>query len=145
MVEYKIIEGYTTHGTAAYRVGNDGSVQSRKKKIGNRWILSAGWNELKCTVHHDGYRYVSLYQGGNARIRKVSVLVALEFIGPKPEGQGRGERNGFAKLTDAQVAEIRSLDGLLSHAKIGGRFGVSQAHVSRIIRGDLRKIETRSS
>ena len=132
---------------------------------------------MKPTIHHDGYRYVTLYAGKKARSRKVSVLVAEAFVGPKPVGQGRqecrhkngirhddradnlewgstrenatdrdahgrtakGERNGFAKLTDAQIAEIRSLSGKLSQEKIGRRFGVSQVHIGRILRGVLRK------
>jgi len=43
-----------------------------------------------------------------------------------------GERNGQAKLTTAQVAEIRQLVGKLVGYEIAKRFGVSQATVSEI-------------
>lgn len=46
----------------------------------------------------------------------------------------RGERNGMAKLTRAEVKRIRELanDGALSQRQIGNRFGVHQQTVSRI-------------
>jgi hypothetical protein len=51
----------------------------------------------------------------------------------------RGERNGRAKLTRAQVDEIRAMcaDGRWSKAFIGRAFGVSSTHVLRISRGEL--------
>lgn len=57
------------------------------------------------------------------------------------KGRGRwsgvyGERHGGAKLTEAQVIEMRRLHaaGGISQAALARRFGVSQAMVSRIIR-----------
>lgn len=44
----------------------------------------------------------------------------------------RGERNGSAKLTEAQVLEIRAASD--TQATIANRFGVSQATVSQIIK-----------
>ena len=46
-----------------------------------------------------------------------------------------GERHGMAKLTAAQAAEIRQIEGM-SQAAIGSRFGVSQSAVSLIRRGE---------
>lgn len=46
----------------------------------------------------------------------------------------RGARHGRAKLTPQSVRTIRSLDGRLPHTRIAERFGVSQPHVSAIIR-----------
>lgn len=40
---------------------------------------------IKPTIN-DGYRVVCLYEGGSRSTRKVSVLVALAFIGPKQPG-----------------------------------------------------------
>lgn len=50
-----------------------------------------------------------------------------------------GERNHRAKLTTADVIEIRSLckAGMLTHAKIAAMFGVIQQTVSRIASGEL--------
>lgn len=48
-----------------------------------------------------------------------------------------GERNGFAKLTEKQVAEIRHIARTtdMSHKAIGALFGICQPHISRIVRG----------
>ncbi|MDD5458381.1 MAG: HNH endonuclease [Phycisphaerae bacterium] len=170
-MDIRAINGYPDYGVAA-----DGSAYTHKKKIGNRWKITEDWNALAATIHHDGYRYITLYFAGKARSRKVSVLVCELFVGPKPNGPGRqecrhkngnrlddradnlewgssaenaidrehhgrtrrGENNGFAKLTDAQVAEIMSLKGKLSQSQIGRRFGISQVHAGRILNGNRR-------
>ena len=56
----------------------------------------------------------------------------------KYPGLQRGERNGFAKLTNLQADSIRRLyaGGGISQAALGNRFGIDQTSVSRII---LRK------
>jgi len=54
----------------------------------------------------------------------------------KPESRARGERNGWAKLTGDQIAEIRRrCDGGEFQARVAKDFGISQAHVSRIVLG----------
>ena len=51
----------------------------------------------------------------------------------------RGENNNLAKLTDAQVAEIRALYATrVSQYVIAERYGVTQSCVSRIVTGDTR-------
>jgi group I intron endonuclease len=52
----------------------------------------------------------------------------------------KGEKHRLAKLSDAQVIEIRSLlqERALSQEEIGKRFGVSQACISRIKLGKAR-------
>lgn len=47
----------------------------------------------------------------------------------------RGERNGGAKLTSEQIAEIRSLKGAVSQRVLGQTYGVAQPHVSLIQQG----------
>lgn len=47
----------------------------------------------------------------------------------------RGARGPGAKLTPAEVGEIRRLGGSISQAKIAARFGVSQKAVSNVLRG----------
>lgn len=47
-----------------------------------------------------------------------------------------GERNHFAKLSDAQVADIRRLD--MKQCDIASRYGVSRAQISRILSGKSR-------
>lgn len=47
----------------------------------------------------------------------------------------RGERNPRAKLTETDVREIRSLNGIEASANIASRFGVSQSLVCNIWKG----------
>lgn len=47
----------------------------------------------------------------------------------------RGERHGYAKLTERDVREIVVLKGEMAQRVIGVRYGVSQSLVSLIHRG----------
>lgn len=51
----------------------------------------------------------------------------------KNGGQPYGEACQSAKLTAKQVQEIRALKGHMSQTKIGEKFGIAQAQVSRIL------------
>ena len=57
-----------------------------------------------------------------------------------PETLARGERNGNAKLTDDQVAEIRTryATGGISQSALGREYGCAQCTVSEIVRGVSR-------
>lgn len=57
-----------------------------------------------------------------------------------PPPHWRGESHPRARLTEAQVAEIRRLhgSGQATQEELGTRFGVNQTTVSRIVRGMLR-------
>lgn len=55
------------------------------------------------------------------------------------KGRGRtGERNGRAKLTSSQVAELRSLasTGRFRHWQLARMFGVARPTVSQLLRGE---------
>ncbi len=56
-----------------------------------------------------------------------------------PEATPRGEANPMAKLTDAQVVEIRSLRGVMFHRDIAAKFGICEDYVSQLMRKDRRK------
>lgn len=56
------------------------------------------------------------------------------FVFPVPP---RGEQNGHAKLTEAEVREILALRGVLSQRAIAARFRVSRRLVRRIHDGEL--------
>lgn len=54
-----------------------------------------------------------------------------------PESIQRGSRNGRAKLTEAQVVEIRRRysEGGISHAKLGKEYGVGHETINLIVNG----------
>lgn len=55
--------------------------------------------------------------------------------GARPPVNRRGETNGFAKLTEAQVREIRSRAGVTRQVDLASEFGVTQSAVSSILTG----------
>ena len=58
-------------------------------------------------------------------------------LGERVSPQKPGENNSNARLTDAQVAEIKWMlaNGINSQAEIASKFGISQQNISRIHRG----------
>jgi len=84
----------------------------------------------------EGRRQVNHRDG----IKSRSVLSNLEWA-TNAENTEHKVRNGLAKpgrnakLTGEQVAEIRSLRGVLTTTKIALRFNISQSYVSRIHNG----------
>lgn len=53
--------------------------------------------------------------------------------------QARGEGHGRKRLSDDAVREMRSLRGAMSQSALGRKFGISQAHVSKVLMGDAWK------
>jgi len=53
-----------------------------------------------------------------------------------------GHKNGTTKYTDAQCQEMRRLhkEEKMTQTAISKKFGLAQSHVSRIIRGENRKV-----
>lgn len=49
----------------------------------------------------------------------------------------RGEKSPSARLTEREVAAIRSMEGSMTQREIGARFGVAQCTVSAILRGRI--------
>ena len=88
-------------GFPDYEVSELGQVASIKR--GERQILAGGKNDM-------GYRNVLLYTNGTRVGRRVHQLVALAFIGPRPEG-----------------LEIRHLDGnQLNNAASNHAYGTAE-------------------
>ncbi len=54
--------------------------------------------------------------------------------------QARGERHGWAKLTWAQVAEIRALKGTMTQRQIASRFQMNHSTISGILANKNWKI-----
>lgn len=145
-IEYRELAGYPN-----YRVGSDGSVWTKRNKIGNRWV-TGDWRLMRPTVHDDGYRYVTLYAGGKARSRKVSVMVAEEFIGPKPAAangrveccHGNGDRTDDRRSnlswgTSKENAADRRRHGMTASGERNGFAKLTDTQVMEILalRGKL--------
>lgn len=118
----------------------------------------AGKGYLKVTLHRDGphYRYVhrlvleafvGLCPDGmegchNLGDRKDNRLSNLRYDTPTENQRDRtahgkdqlGERNTQAKLTAAEVRQIRGLATVASCGSLAERFGVRASHIARIVR-----------
>lgn len=78
---YKKIEGFP-----GYRVGDDGSVWTRKK-TGNGDHYYVEWKRLKPQIMRNGYHRVKLFRGGGDKKRyyeSVHRLVLTAFLGRHP-------------------------------------------------------------
>lgn len=165
-VEYREIPNFPN-----YRVGDDGSVQSRRPNR-NRKYGKGQWQPLAVRLHQNGYQIVSLYQDGKGIRCFVHRIVLEAFIGPCPpdmqachndgnrinnrlanlrwdsrkanerdkirhgtrKGFGPGSINGMAKLSEADVLEIRALHASgLKQREIAERFGVQRSRISQIV------------
>lgn len=77
-VQYRPTVGYS-----GYRVGNDGSVWSKR----SRWRLLSEWRELKPARHLAGYRMLTLQLGNSVEVKRLVHHLVLEaFVGLCPEG-----------------------------------------------------------
>lgn len=79
-VEYRDIEGYP-----GYRIGNDGSVWTQRKR-GRCGGVVGNWSRRQTFAWKNGYRRVTLHRSGKGRTFYVHRLVLVAFIGPCPEG-----------------------------------------------------------
>lgn len=81
-VEYRDIPNFP-----GYRVGNDGSVWScRKRGFGCDSIDWNAWHRLKVSRDRKGYCHVSLNKDHKTFSKAVHRLVLEAFVGPCPEG-----------------------------------------------------------
>ena len=141
-----------------YEVSDLGKIRSLDRVVDGRQLKG---RMLKFSFDPGGYRAVVLYKNGSRLNKRVHVLVAAAFLGPRPEGlivrhgskgqldnspanlcygthadneadkvrdgtHNRGERHYQAKLTEADIPEIRSLLAAgKSQKSIANTFGVS--------------------
>jgi hypothetical protein len=149
-VEYRIVPEFPN-----YRVGDDGSVWSKRrgKQHGSDSNQADGeWHRLTPTVHR-GYSVAVLYPQGKMFL--VQRLVLTSFIGECPAGMCAIPRNGDGtdcrlsnlrwdilhgekikhhKLTESEVLEIRDrVERGDVQRGIAEAFGVHQSTVSHIV------------
>lgn len=81
---------------------------------------------------------------------KICVRPSHLFIGTQADNMAdmkakrrsaSGERSGVHKLTTAQVIEIRSASPTIPTKQLALMFGVSDGHIRKIIRGEIRRRE----
>jgi len=69
-----------------YRVGDDGSVWTRKMRGSRDGSLTNDWRRLKAYTDRRGAQHVTLCNGTKPKTRTVHSLVMFAFIGPRPSG-----------------------------------------------------------
>jgi hypothetical protein len=105
---WKAIPGFE----GLYEVSDHGRVRSLDRVTGvlNRWGTITqrkfAGRVLQPETNHarGGYRYVNLYVDGAQHLRRVAVLVAAAFLGPRPDGQEVRHLNG--QPTDDRKANL---------------------------------------
>ncbi len=86
-------------GRPAYRVGDDGSVWTRWKRVGlgdgggTRMEIGTEWRRMKTNTNLGGYLSVELYP--DRQRMSVQRLVLETFVGPRPEGMEAAHENGI--------------------------------------------------
>lgn len=71
-------------GFPGYRIGDDGSVWSRRDRYGRG--ITETWNQLKPTADSSGHLRVGLRANGRRYVWRVHRLVLEAFVGPCPPG-----------------------------------------------------------
>jgi hypothetical protein len=66
-----------------YRVGDDGSVWSRR----DHGVIRGPWRQLKPKLDKDGYSVLALRANNCDRHCRIHVLMLMAFVGPRPNGQ----------------------------------------------------------
>jgi len=103
-VSYREIKGHP-----GYRVGNDGTVWSCWKRVGQGRgiapliVTGPVWHQLKTRPSQRyGYHQVNL---GRRNPRRVGPLILAAFVGPCPDGMECCHKNGIA--SDNRVSNLR--------------------------------------
>jgi hypothetical protein len=92
--QWRSVVGYE----GKYEVSSTGKVRSLPRK--NRTQLK----ELKPSKDGDGYPQVMLYRNGRGKTKKISVIVAEAFLGPRPDNVEVRHKDG--NNTNNQVTNL---------------------------------------
>src|SRR3990167_7065204 len=88
-VEYRHVEGWP-----GYAVGSDGSVwscQTFGKGSKPDW---SHWRKMKLYVGRCGHQFINLCKSGKHRTTYVHEIIAIAFLGPRPNGMQCCHYNG---------------------------------------------------
>jgi hypothetical protein len=78
----------------AYVIGDDGSIWSRHKRAGFRWVLSDDWEKMYPVPDGAGYLNVLLSINGIKRNKNIHKLVCEAVYGPCPPGEEACHNDG---------------------------------------------------
>jgi hypothetical protein len=143
MVIYRAIANFE-----GYRVGNDGSVWTRRSRNG-RGPLKKEWRRMKADSKYNRYERLGLYKNGKQISVSVHTLVLEAFVGPCPEGMearhldGNAFNNLLSNLTwgtKLDNAKDKIKHGTSGKGETNGRAKLDTEAVLRIRR--LAKIMT---
>jgi hypothetical protein len=101
-------------------------------------------HQLVCEAFHGPRPSVGHQVAHGDGVRTNNVATNLRWATPAENYSDRhrhgtnlaGERNGNAKLSDAQAAEIRRRSAWLNNEKLAKQYGVSSWTIGRIVRGE---------
>jgi hypothetical protein len=111
----------------------------RRKAVAHRivWMVTTRrWIPAAMEINHvDGVKYNNNPANLELVTRSENVRHAIRVLGRRRKAQP-GESNAQAKLTEAQVMEIRTLgeSKAMTQKEIAARFGIEQTNVSAILR-----------
>lgn len=91
--------------------------------------------DVKACVNPDHLREGTQSENIREFVARGKKVQPVDITHP-PDKARRGESNGQAKLTTADVEEIRSLKGAATQREIARRFGVTHPVIGRIHRGE---------
>lgn len=75
--------------------------------------------------------------------RQITLSGDSHWSKSKPEKVRRGESHGFAKITDAQVEQIKSIGKSMKQRGLAAMFGCSQAQIWNILNEKQRRFPSR--
>lgn len=129
-----------------YRVGEDGSIWSCKRKGSDgRTYLSSRWRQMQATHNRQGYRCIKLTEGGKKYFIKVSRLVLLSFIGPCPLGHEACHLNDVK--TDDRLCNLKwdtRLNNVKQKIERGRQARGESQGLSKLTEDDVRAIRVLS-
>lgn len=85
--------------------------------------------------HKDGDKHRNVVSNLEWMTRSENILHSYRTL-KRPVRDMSGSKNPRAKLTDAQVAEIRALKGKLTQKALAERFRVSKATIFYVLKGE---------
>jgi hypothetical protein len=118
-------------GYPGYRVGDDGSVWSRRRRVwrkgvsGSSWEIGGEWHELRRLLHN-GYPTVVVYPG-QTRVA-VHRLVLMAFVGPPPQGADCCHADGDPANNRLGNLRWDTRTGNMADAVLHGRVRRGSAH-----------------